>query len=295
VTALQPDKIAWAIHIACLLEVCADKPGNVTWGKNFWDTHFMDFMASAVAIGPALRDAPSSPIGETILRAVQDTRQLVNTNTNLGMILLLAPLAKAIGINHPAGLRAGVKKVLTELSVEDAGTAFQAIHLAAPGGLGAVGQYDVRDERVNITFLEAMKLAQTRDSVAREYATDFEITFELGFPTLIQLKDEGHQFSESIVQTTLTILAQVPDTLIARKEGIQTAQQISDRARRILEMGGVFTESGRNALRAFDQSLRDPKHHLNPGTTADLIAATLFVYLTEGGGLAEFPEVISRW
>ena len=110
---LEPDRIAWAVHIACLLEVCAGKPGNVTWGKDFWDTRFMDFMASAVAVGPALRDATHVSVGKTILRAVRDTRRFVSTNTNLGMILLLAPLAKAAGLGHPQGPYGGRPSLLT--------------------------------------------------------------------------------------------------------------------------------------------------------------------------------------
>ena len=169
---LEPDRIAWAAHIACLFEVCADKPGNVTWGKDFWDTRFVDFMASAVAIGPALRDAAHVSIGETILRAVRDTHRLVSTNTNLGMILLLAPLAKAAGLGHPQGLRAGVSEVLQALTVDDTRMAFEAIRLAAPGGLGDADRYDVRKADVDVTLREAMEEARDRDTVAWEYVTD---------------------------------------------------------------------------------------------------------------------------
>ena len=292
---LEPDRIAWAVHIACLFEVCADKPGNVTWGKDFWDTRFVDFMASAVAVGPALRDATHVPVGETILRAVHDTRRLVSTNTNLGMILLLAPVAKAAGLGHPQGLRAGVSEVLAALTVDDARMAFEAIRLAAPGGLGDSNQYDVREADVDVTLLEAMRVAQDRDTVAREYATDFEITFELAYTALRQFWEEGHKLSDSIVQTALTILAHVPDTLIARKEGAAVVQQVSHRASQVLQAGGAFTEQGRRALRRFDRSIRDERHRLNPGTTADLIAVTLFVFMTEGGALETFPDLLTRW
>ena len=210
-TLLEPDRIAWAVNIACLLEVCADKPGNVTWGKDFWDTRFVDFMTSAVAIGPALRDAPHTPIGETVLRAVRDTRRFVSTNTNLGMILLLAPLAKAAGLDHPRGLRTGVSEVLGALTVDDARMTFEAIRLASPGGLGDADHHDVREADVDVTLREAMETAQNRDAVAREYVTNFEITFELGYTALRQFWEEGHKFSDSIVQAALTILAHVPD------------------------------------------------------------------------------------
>jgi triphosphoribosyl-dephospho-CoA synthase len=292
---MEPDRISWAVHFACLFEVCADKPGNVTWGKDFWDTRFVDFMTSAVAVGPAMRDAVHAPVGETILRAVQDTRCLVSTNTNLGMILLLAPLSKAAGLGHPQGLRAGVREVLEALTVDDARLAYEAIRLAAPGGLGETDDFDVRQNDVDITLRQAMQLAESRDTVAREYVTDFEVTFELGYTTLRRFWSEGHVLSEAVVQTYLIILSRLWDTLIARKEGVDVAKEVSHRASQVLEAGGTFTPQGRDALLAFDRSIRDDRHRLNPGTTADLIAATLFVFLTEGDGLEAFPGLLARW
>jgi triphosphoribosyl-dephospho-CoA synthase len=278
-----------------LFELCADKPGNVTWGKDFWDTRFVDFMTSAVAIGPALRDAPYQPVGKTILRAVRDTRRFVSTNTNLGMILLLSPLAKAAGTGHPDGLRPALHEVLHSLTVEDARQAFEAIRIAAPGGLGSGGRYDVRHETVDVTLLEAMRDARHRDAVAREYVTDFAITFEIGYTTMYELWAEHHDMSDIIVQTALVILSQVPDTLIERKEGRETAEEVSRQAREVLQRGGALSVAGREALRRFDASIRDDEHRLNPGTTADLIAATLFVFLTQGQGLEDFPDLLERW
>lgn len=292
---MEADRITWSVHIACLFEVSADKPGNVTWGKDFWDTRFVDFMASAIAVGPAFRNAAEKSVGEIVYQAVRDTGRLANTNTNLGMILLLAPLARAAAQGHTGGLREGVREVLAELTVDDARNAFRAIRLAAPGGLGQVGRYDVRQQDVDITLLEAMRLAQERDSVAREYATDFALTFELGYASLARFWEEGHRFSNSVVQTYLTILSQVPDTLIVRKKGWDTAREVSEQARAVLDAGGAFTERGRLAMQEFDDAIRDPRHRFNPGTTADLIAASLFVFLTEGEGLESFPDLLTRW
>lgn len=288
-------RIAQAAQLACLLEVSADKPGNVTWGKAFWDTYHADFMTSAVAIGPAMRDAACAPVGETILRAVRDTQRFVSTNTNLGMLLLLAPLAKAAGESHPQGLQAAVGEVLRALTVDDARHAFEAIRLAAPGGLGDSDVHDVHAAEVNVTLLEAMRAAQDRDAVAREYVTDFEITFEMGYPALRRFLEEGRKLSNAIVQTALTILAQVPDTLIRRKEGLAVAQDVSRRAAAVLQAGGVFSKRARAALEAFDRSLRDEEHRLNPGTTADLTTASIFVLLVKGDGLERFPSLLARW
>jgi len=292
---MDPDSIAQAAQLACLLEVSADKPGNVTWDKAFWDARYVDFMASAVAIGPALRDAPSRAVGETILRAVRDTRRFVRTNTNLGMVLLLAPLAKAAGLPHPQGLQGAVGEVLRTLSIKDARHAFAAIRFAAPGGLGDSDVYDVRGAEVNVTLLEAMRAAQDRDTVAREYATDFQITFGIGHAALLRFLEEGHPFSDAVVQTALTILSRVPDTLIARKEGLTTARAVSEEAAHVLAVGGAFSERGREALEAFDRSIRDDEHRLNPGTTADLTTASIFALLVEGDGIERFPRLLARW
>lgn len=292
---MDSDQIAQAAHLACLLEVSADKPGNVTWGKAFWDARYVDFMVSAVAIGPAVRNAGQRPVGETILRAIRDTQRLVRPNTNLGMVLLLAPLAKAAAADDPQGLRAGVRKVLRALSVDDARHAFEAIRLAGPGGLGESNVHDVRAPEVTTTLLEAMRAAQERDAVAREYVTGFEITFGVGTAALRRFLEEGHPFSDAIIQTALTILAQVPDTLIVRKEGLDTARAVSRQAAGVLEAGGAVSAAGREALAAFDRSIRDDEHRLNPGTTADLTTASIFVLLVDGGGLARFPSLLARW
>jgi triphosphoribosyl-dephospho-CoA synthase len=106
---------------------------------------------------------------------------------------------------------------------------------------------------------------------------------------------DGRRFSDAIVQTALTILAQVPDTLIARKEGAATAETISAQAARVLQAGGAFSRQGREALDEFDRSIRDEEHRLNPGTTADLTTASIFVLLVDGDGLDRVSTLLARW
>jgi triphosphoribosyl-dephospho-CoA synthase len=208
------------------------------------------------------------------------------------MTLLLAPLAKAAGMGHPGGMRAAVMEVLEALTVDDAHMAYEAIRLAGPAGLGQVERGDVNDETIDITLRDAMKLAQDRDTVAREYITGFEFTFELGYATLHQLWQQGCRVSQAILQTFLTILAHVPDSLIARKNGLAVAEHVSDLAQGVLEGGGIFTHKGRRDLQELDHTLRDQQHRMNPGTTADLMTATLFVLLTEGGALGHLRDLM---
>ena len=268
--------IALAAQAACMLEVSAPKAGNVSRLVDFADTRLEDFLISALAIGPAITRADRASVGPIILQAVQDTRKLVSTNTNLGILLLLAPLAKA-GLGT-GDLRENLSQVLSALTVEDARQVYAAIRLAQAGGLGHAPQADVAEEP-HLTLRAAMSLAQERDSIAREYVTDFAITFEIGYPTLREAWRTAPDSADAIVQTHLTLLAHVPDTLIARKRGAEIAGQVSQWAGQVLDAGGVFTEPGRKALAGLDRALRDERHTLNPGTTADLTVAALFLAL----------------
>jgi len=289
-------EIAWAAQLACLFEVSVEKPGNVSPRGGFIDARFEDFAASAVAIGPALRDAGLATVGETIARAAADTRRLVATNTNLGMILLLAPLARAAARLEAGGdLRAALGRVLAELTVQDARLAYEAIRAASPAGMGVVDRHDVGEDDVTVTLREAMDAARERDSIAREYVTDFEIVFTLGAGTLRRCWEDGAAFSDAVVTAFLTILAEVPDTLIARKNGADVAEDVSRRAAQVLAVGGSLSDQGRARLAELARELADEAHALNPGTTADFVAASLFVFLTEGGMLADVPALTARW
>ena len=289
-------EIAWAAQLACLFEVSVEKPGNVSPRGGFIDARFEDFAASAVAIGPALRDAGLATVGETIARAAGDTRRLVATNTNLGMILLLAPLARAAARLEAGGdLRAALGRVLADLTVQDARLAYEAIRAASPAGMGEVDRHDVGEDDVTVTLREAMDAARERDSIAREYVTDFEIAFTLGAGTLRRCWQDGAAFSDAVVTAFLTILAEVPDTLIARKNSADVAEGVSRRAAQVLAVGGSLSDQGRARLAELARELGDEAHALNPGTTADLVAASLFVFLTEGGMLADVPALTARW
>lgn len=292
---LSPDDTGRAAQLACILEASAWKPGNVSRMHDFADCRFEDFLVSAVAVGSAFREAVRSPVGKTILDAVKATRELVGTNTNLGMVIALAPLAKAAGMGHPDGLRAALAEVLDGLTVEDARMAYEAIRMAAPAGLGKVEQADVCDREADVTLRRAMELARNRDNLASEYITVFELTFEVGYAALLRLWELGNRFSECILHAFLTVLARVPDSLIARKNGPADAERVSMLARSVLKDGGAFSNSGRKMLEKFDAELRDERHRLNPGTTADLTAAAIFVFLVEGEMLNRFREVLRRW
>jgi triphosphoribosyl-dephospho-CoA synthase len=262
-----------------VLEVSAEKPGNITPSHDFHDTTYEDMLRSAIAVGPELARAGERGVGDTILAVVQASRRAAPANTNLGIALLLAPLARAALSGGP--LRERLAATLGELDVADARAAYAAIRLAGAGGLRERVEHDVRSEPT-VGLREAMASAAARDQIAAEYVRDFALTFETGIPALAAALGDGLGEREAIVELHLRLLGATPDTLIARKRGAQAAAQVSAGAREVLAAGGVRTTAGRRALRSFDAALREPGNALNPGTTADVVTATLFVALLEG-------------
>jgi triphosphoribosyl-dephospho-CoA synthase len=128
-----------------------------------------------------------------------------------------------------------------------------------------------------------MTLAAHRDAVAREYATGFETTFTIGVPAVTRARREGLGWEDAVVETYVTLLAAQPDTLIARKLGDDVAAEVSRQATAVAAAGGVRTAAGRDKTAALDETLRDARNRRNPGATADLTAAAVFVTLLDGG------------
>ena len=261
-----------------MLEVSAEKPGNITPSHDFCDTSYEDMLRSAIAVGPELARAAERGVGDTVLAAVEASRRVAPANTNLGIALLLAPLAKAALGGGPLRERLGA--TLRALDVADARAAYAAIRGSGAAGLQERVEHDVRSEPA-LGLREAMASAAERDSVASEYVTDYALTFETGVPALAAALGDGLAPRDAIVELHLRLLDRAPDTLIARKRGADAAARVSAGARDVLAAGGVRTDAGRRALQSFDASLREPGNALNPGTTADLVTATLFVALVE--------------
>jgi triphosphoribosyl-dephospho-CoA synthase len=277
-------EIATAAQLACLLEAAAPKPGNVSPGRAFRDMAFDDLLASAAAIGPPLLGAGVNGLGATIREAVAATARWTRANTNLGMVLLLAPLARAasrvaaVSGDAAVALRDQVVRVLDETTVVDASEVFAAIRRAAPGGLGKAPEQDVANEPT-LPLKAIMTLAAERDAVAGEYATAFQTTFEVAAPALGRAREARLGWNEAIVETFLIILAARHDTHVRRRGGDALAADVSRRALAALGAGGVRTERGRRTIEQMDVALRTADNLANPGTTADLTAAAIFVVL----------------
>ncbi len=273
--ALSPGRLA---QLACVLEVLAPKPGNVQRHRDLPGLHLLDFIASALAIGEPLDRARAEGIGAAVEQAVEATRRMVSTNTNLGMVLLLAPLAAV-----PAGddLREGVASVLAATTVEDSRAVYRAIRLAQPGGMGSVPDQDVASEPT-LPLVDVMTLAADRDLVARQYADGFREVFDDALPALLGSLAAGHPIETAIVAAHLTLLSRHPDSLIARKAGVEAAAEVSRRAGKLLSAGWPDRSGSARQLDELDAWLRDPGRRLNPGTSADLVTAALFGALRSG-------------
>src|SRR5437764_6468878 len=94
---LSRDLLEHQVQLACVLEVSAAKPGNVTPAHDFYDTTYADMIRSALALGPvfARRRARERGVGELIADGVRATEGVAGANTNLGIVLLFAPLVRA--------------------------------------------------------------------------------------------------------------------------------------------------------------------------------------------------------
>lgn len=280
------------------------KPGNVHPGVAFIDTSYDDFVRSAGAIGPVFERAAELSVGQLVLEAAQATKHAVGKNTNLGIILVLAPLVK--GGNEP-----GMRAELDSLTVRDAELVYEAIRIASPGGLGKAESQDVQ-QQPTVTLLEAMRLAADRDLIARQYVTGFKDVFGLLLPTLEcshhAPRDDalcespnhaplsppgrgggGEGITLAIQHTFLIGLATLGDTLIARKCGVAVMKEAQQRAQKVLEAGWPNSAKGQFAYQQLDAWLRADGHRRNPGTMADLIAGTIYLALRRGSLPAVFP------
>ena len=278
---IEPDEltVGRCARWACIMEATAPKVGNVHPGADFEDLTYYDFVSSAAAIELPMEAAHAgASLGSVVLEAVRATQAAVGTNSNLGMILLLAPLA-CVPRNEP--LATGIVEVLEGLTAHDSTLVYQAIREASPGGLGKVDQADI-DGQAPPHLLDAMRLAAERDLVAAQYANQFRQVLTWICPWLLEADTLDWPPYEGIVFTHLRLLARVPDSLIARKCGFEVAQDASARARHVMQGGFPGDAEYQQRLADFDQWLRSDGHRRNPGTSADLIAAGLFCCLRDG-------------
>lgn len=310
-TCEKAQHIQRCLQLAIILEVSADKPGNVNLVVDFEGTRVEHFLASSVAAGPSFMDAAyrgieiaqnkrkldEAGLGEIILWGIKDIDQWQHGgNTLLGTIMLFAPLAVAAGMTPVdeqyrfdfGVLRRNMEALIRASTAKDSVDVYEAIEVAKPSGLNSAPDLSVKDQKSktrlineNITLQQVFKIAAAYDDICSEWTNNFPITFDLAYPYLQnELKHKDR--NTAIVNSFLKVLATHPDTFISRKVGLEKAQEVSAGAQEILDLGGVETEKGKQALIAFDKKLRKAGNDYNPGTTADIIATALALTTLSG-------------
>ena len=284
---MKASEIAKIAKIASALEVSGyPKPGNVHRTRDYDDMEFEDFVISGIVIGDTIREACSDvdvenpKLGKYILQAVTETDKWIKNNTNLGIVMMTTPIAVAAAISDSFdAIRENVKVVMANTSVDDACDLYDAINIADAGGMGDQDEYDVSSGNAknelrqnNQTMYDVLKISAPWDMLAREMTSDMPAVFEIGYPTYNKLVLEKPK-NEACVLTFLTILSQVPDTLISRKYGSDDALKVSMMTRDLLNIKDEPDFADK--LKEFDDYLFNNKY--NPGTTADLTAASIFV------------------
>lgn len=271
---LARQTIEHAFLAACEAELAALKPGNVHVHSAGHGMEIAHFERAAAAAAPFIAD-PLRGVGARILGAVSASVAATGLNTNLGIVLLTAPLAAAAGAREgPDDLRTRLLRVLDGLDRADADQAFQAIVIANPAGLGRVDEGDVAGPPT-MTLKEAMALAADRDRIARAYVTGFDDIFAKGLPDLQAARQAAENESRAVTALHMSLLASFPDSHIARKHGAEAARGVQEEARRL---EAIWRPAPRDdswqPLLDLDASLK--ARGLNPGTTADFVVATLF-------------------
>ena len=277
---MNPERVAQCAVLAMLFELSSSpKPGNVDRCHDFSDIGFHHFLTSAVSAYPVFRKAANGrgSLGSLILEGVEAWQTWnLSSNTHFGSLVLMIPLA--IAATKPGELHSELRRVLEKTTVIDAIDFYGAFE-KAKARVAEVDSFSLNDrnwqetvQESGKTLLELMRLSSKHDIVAREWSTNYERSFLLADRLVEQISRWGQ--NDGVVRTFLEALAEVPDSLICAKFGAETAQRVSQRA------GEALLDDTLGLAQELDRSLL--AEDINPGSTADLIAASLFISLLRG-------------
>jgi triphosphoribosyl-dephospho-CoA synthase len=277
---ISPEQLSELYRQACEVDVQAFKPGNVSVYADGHDMTVADFRLSAKVSSEPLCN-PDHSLGEKIYYAVKATREAVGCNTNLGIILLCAPLIQAAGYKKSGlTLRQVVSKVIGDTTIEDADWVFKAITLASPGGLGSSEEQDV-NEQASVTLFEAMKMASTKDRIALQYLTCYEDVFNFSILRYNAHLNRWGDRNWAAAAAYADMLSQFPDSHVERKYGNQYSEMVASKMAQLSEE--LFKTDNPEQIKplffCLDQELKF--YGINPGTTADMIVATVLTVLLE--------------
>jgi triphosphoribosyl-dephospho-CoA synthase len=306
------DDLVRCVNLSSLLELSGwPKPGNVHRTKDFEDTRFEHFLAGITAIQPNFKELcrkvykslGSNPIEFTAVElglfykksAKEMMKWQSGGNVLLGHILILAPLVSAATICIKTNkvkieeFEFILKKIIEDATVEDTLNLYDAIKICNPGGLGRIEKYDIYGENSKqeiiqdgITLKKVFELSKDYDLISSEYSSGFNIVLKEGLPYFLETFKNSQDINIATVNTYLKLLSNHLDTLIIRKTSKKNALEVSKTALDILSYGGISTKKGLELTKKFDNELHKQNRKLNPGTTADLVAGTIFCALLFG-------------
>ena len=275
---LTENQVKMAFEYACKLDVFSIKPGNVLIDYPAYGMTHKDFLQSSMACSDIICEH-NMDIGEKILESVKASIDVVGCNTNLGIILLCVPIVEAIYLDKDHKFKqSNLKIVLDGINIEQTKTIYKAINAANAGGMGFKDKFDLKSRKItDFKLIDAMKFASEYDYIAAEYSTYFNCIIN---NIAINWRNNFRLMNDAECATTATFLQQIslnPDSLIARKYDLNTAKQVSERFKSLAEDYCKLKNPNilNNKLLLMDSELKI--QGLNPGTTADVVVASIFL------------------
>ncbi|PXF50584.1 MAG: triphosphoribosyl-dephospho-CoA synthase [Candidatus Methanophagaceae archaeon] len=287
---MDEDQVARSAQLALLLEVSAyPKPGNVDRTHDFIDTSYEQFLASSVAVYPVLREAAMRKgrgVGELIRKGVEESVKWQHGgNTHFGALLLLIPLAMAAGASDSCAtpvLKYRASEIMRNTDVEDAIELYRAFPVAKVRVRRDVAELDVMNEasleeirNKQLSLFDILSISAPYDLISRELVGGFEKSFRYAALIADFIRDKRLQLNDAITHAYLNLLAEEEDTFVKMKFGADKSRYVKERAKGIVDRG-----YRREELEEFDHELI--KAGINPGSSADLIAAALFIAILQG-------------
>jgi len=270
------DNLRIAYLFACRKDIEIIKPGNVNIKSPHLDTKAEDYLESSLLSSKELFKTDYS-LGERILNSIKITRSKVKTNTNLGIILLCAPIIHACIYFNNLTLREGIKKTLSTSTVKDTQDLCMAINISAPGGLGTREIYDTAS-KPTVSILEIMNHSASYDRISYQYSHDYSDIFDFIIPRLVFLNKKHNSLDISLSLMFMEILAKIPDSHISRKFDDKIAKKTSNNASDLLKILDREYSPDYLVDRLNNLDYEYKKKGINPGTTADLLVASLMIY-----------------
>ena len=275
---LTENQVKMAFEYACKLDVFSIKPGNVFLDHPAYGMTHKDFLQSSMACSDIICEQ-NIDIGEKILESVKASIDVVGCNTNLGIILLCSPIVEAIYLDNEHKLQQNnLKKVIDRIDLKQTKTIYKAINLANAGGMGLKDKFDLNTKKSSDFILsEAMNFASSYDYIANEYTNYFNNIINiisLNWRNYFKLMGNAECATTA---TFLKLISSNPDSLIARKYGLDTAIEVSGKFKALSDEYCELKNPNiiNNKLLLLDSELKI--QGLNPGTTADVVVASIFI------------------